>query len=132
MIVQCPSCAAKYKYDESKLGDLPTKKVRCPKCKTVIEIVNTNVKTKVSAKEDHDRTFTADGSTSRHVDDDDRPPPTTKVRLEALVGDTYRGMGKSVVEEETGMPQNKKLSLALIGGSNPGSIYPIVKTITII
>lgn len=133
MIIQCHSCAAKYKFDEAKLGDAPTKKVRCPKCKAVIEIVNTSVKTsKVPENENHDRTFTAAGATSRNVDDADRPPPTTKVRLEALVGDTYRGMGKEAVEPESGMPKNKKLSLALIGGNNPGSIYPIVKTVTII
>jgi len=131
MIIQCHSCAAKYKFDEAKLGDAPSKKVRCPKCKAVIEVINTNLKpSKPPEKDDNDQTFTASAS-SRKVEDSERPP-TTKVRLDALVGDTYRGMGKEAVEPEIGMPKNKKLSLALIGGSNPGSIYPIVKTITII
>lgn len=131
MIIQCHSCAAKYKFDEAKLGDAPSKKVRCPKCKAVIEVVNTNIKPpKPPEKDDHDQTFTASAS-SREMDDSERPP-TTKVRLDALVGDTYRGMGKEAVDPEIGMPKNKKLSLALIGGSNPGSIYPIVKTVTII
>jgi predicted Zn finger-like uncharacterized protein len=133
MIIQCPTCAAKYKFDESKLGSSPSKKVRCPKCKAIIEVINTNLNARKPEpeKEDHDRTLT--GAMSRSGKQIDSPPPTTKVRLEALVGDTYRGMGKQEEEEqETGMPANKKLSLALIGGTNPGSIYPIVKPLTII
>ena len=135
MIIQCQTCAAKYKFDESKLGDAPSKKVRCPKCKGIIEVINTNVSPskRQPEKDDHDRTFNVSAS-SRDISKIESPPPTTKVRLDALVGDTYRGMGKQEEDEgeETGMPTDKKLSLALIGGTNPGSIYPIVKPVTII
>jgi predicted Zn finger-like uncharacterized protein len=133
MIIQCQTCAAKYKFDESKLGNAPSKKVRCPKCKGIIEVINMNVSptAREPEKDDHDRTFSS-GATSRDVTKIESPPPTTKVRLDALVGDTYRGMGKQDEEEDTSMPTDKKLSLALIGGTNPGSIYPIVKPVTII
>src|SRR5262245_49526740 len=138
MIIQCPSCAAKYKYDEGKLGDAPSKKVRCPKCKAIIEVKNPAAKTSkaqvmspVIEKEDHDRTSAA-SARSHDINEPISPPPTTKVRLDALVGDTYKGMGAAEEEGDSEMPKNKKLSLALIGGNNPGSIYPIVKVITII
>lgn len=135
MIVQCPSCRAKYKFDENKLGDLPSKKVRCPKCKGIIEVINHNAKTSRRTepveKEDHDRTTTAQEG-KRAVDFLDMPPPTTKVRLDALVGDINRGMGEQESAADSEMPKNKKLSLALIGGNNPGSIFPIVKPVTII
>lgn len=135
MIVQCPSCHAKYKFDESKMGDLPSKKVRCPKCKTIIEVINHNVKTSRRVepveKPDHDRT-SAPQQGKRDVDPSDMPPPTTKVRLDALVGDINRGMAEQDSEADSEMPKNKKVSLALIGGSNPGSIFPIVKPVTII
>jgi predicted Zn finger-like uncharacterized protein len=133
MIIQCQTCAAKYKFDQSKLGNAPSKKVRCPKCKGIIEVINMNVSptAREPEKDDHDRTFSS-SATSRDVTKIESPPPTTKVRLDALVGDTYRGMGKQDEEEDTSMPTDKKLSLALIGGTNPGSIYPIVKPVTII
>jgi len=40
MIISCTSCGTKYKYDEAKLEGVISKKVRCPKCKTVIEVFN--------------------------------------------------------------------------------------------
>src|SRR5262245_8496522 len=40
MIIVCPNCQAKYKFDETKLGDRPKAKTRCAKCGTSIEIEN--------------------------------------------------------------------------------------------
>jgi predicted Zn finger-like uncharacterized protein len=38
MIVVCPSCQSRYRFDESKLGDRPKVKTRCAKCGGTIEI----------------------------------------------------------------------------------------------
>ena len=40
MIIVCTSCQARYKFDESKLGDRPKAKTRCAKCGASIEIEN--------------------------------------------------------------------------------------------
>jgi predicted Zn finger-like uncharacterized protein len=40
MIVACPACRSRYKFDESKLGDRPKVKTRCSKCGGTIEIEN--------------------------------------------------------------------------------------------
>src|SRR5512144_482495 len=40
MIVVCPACQSRYKFDESKLGDRPKVKTRCSKCGGTIEIEN--------------------------------------------------------------------------------------------
>ena len=40
MIIVCPSCQAKYKFDEEKLGERPRAKTRCAKCGATIEIEN--------------------------------------------------------------------------------------------
>ncbi len=40
MIIVCPSCQAKYKFDEEKLGERPRAKTRCAKCGGTIEIEN--------------------------------------------------------------------------------------------
>jgi predicted Zn finger-like uncharacterized protein len=134
VIIQCPSCKTKYKFDESKLGQAPSKKIRCPKCKGIIEVVNRSITTGQShvAIEDHDQTTQSKPDAKPDLDALYSRPPTTKVRLDALVSDTYRGMGEAATDADSTMPKNKKLSLALIGGSNPGSIYPIVKSVTTI
>ena len=40
MIVVCPSCQSRYRFDETKLGDRPKVKTRCAKCGGSIEIQN--------------------------------------------------------------------------------------------
>src|SRR2546427_8583256 len=40
MIIVCPACQARYKFDESKLGERPRAKTRCAKCGAAIEIEN--------------------------------------------------------------------------------------------
>jgi predicted Zn finger-like uncharacterized protein len=40
MIIVCPSCQARYKFDESKLGQRPRAKTKCAKCGSAIEIEN--------------------------------------------------------------------------------------------
>lgn len=40
MIIVCPSCQARYKFDESKLGQRPKAKTKCAKCGSAIEIEN--------------------------------------------------------------------------------------------
>lgn len=40
MIVVCPSCQSRYRFDEGKLGDRPSVKTRCAKCQGTIEIQN--------------------------------------------------------------------------------------------
>jgi len=40
MIIVCPSCQSRYRFDEAKLGDRPSVKTRCAKCGGTIEIQN--------------------------------------------------------------------------------------------
>ena len=40
VIIHCPSCKSRYKFDDTKLEGVASKKVRCPKCKTIIEVAN--------------------------------------------------------------------------------------------
>ncbi len=40
MIVSCPSCQARFQYDESRFQGAPQKRFRCPKCATVFEVIN--------------------------------------------------------------------------------------------
>jgi predicted Zn finger-like uncharacterized protein len=38
MIVSCPSCSAKYQYDENRFGEAVTKKLKCSKCGVIFEV----------------------------------------------------------------------------------------------
>ena len=40
MIVVCPSCQARYKFDEAKLGDRARARTKCAKCGGNIDIEN--------------------------------------------------------------------------------------------
>lgn len=104
MIFECDSCKKKYKFDESKLGNKPKVKVKCPNCGNTIEIENptsTQTVTKISKetfsealKEDHEQTIVP---------------------------------GKTTGKELLKLPVDKKLSLAVIQGSQVGEVYKISK-----
>ncbi len=40
MIIQCPSCHARYNYDDARFAGAATKKIRCTRCTSVFEITN--------------------------------------------------------------------------------------------
>lgn len=40
MIVVCPSCQARFRYDDERFQGLPRKRFRCPKCVHVFEVEN--------------------------------------------------------------------------------------------
>lgn len=123
MIIECSSCGAKYKYDESKLEGAASKKVKCAKCKGVIEIINPNAQPVVSTKKDDalDRTYTSAPVDAPASAKAAAPKTTTRVKRESLVGEAVR------VEGGGKMPDSRKISLAVISGSNSGEIHQINK-----
>ena len=40
MIVVCPSCSARFQYDEARFKETVSKRFRCPKCSHVFEVFN--------------------------------------------------------------------------------------------
>ncbi len=40
MIIQCPSCLARYNYDDTRFAGVAKKKIRCTRCTAVFEIQN--------------------------------------------------------------------------------------------
>ncbi|MFI5182532.1 MAG: zinc-ribbon domain-containing protein, partial [Thermoanaerobaculia bacterium] len=64
MIIQCPSCHARYNYDDKRFAGLSTKKIRCTRCTSIFEIVNP-----------------AAGAKPRTVEPIDPAPPANSVAL---------------------------------------------------
>lgn len=139
MIIVCPSCQARYRFDESKLGGRPRARTRCSKCGGSIEIENPLI----------------GSSTLPPVPAPPPPPelpaapatpaaerPTEKNRLQTavmrsgapaaeggsgtLAGRDLHQMG--VIE----LPRDRRFSLAIIQGAATGQIYQITKTRTVI
>src|SRR5262245_15772221 len=126
MIIECTTCGSKYKYDESKLAGADSKKLKCPKCKGVIEVVNQNVRAAAALRDPApdnkwEQTFTAVSPASAQAELNSpadtavsgEPAKTSKLRKEMLEG--------------LKLPETRKLSLAVISGNNAGEIFQISK-----
>ncbi len=128
MIVVCPACQSRYKFDESKLGDRPKVKTRCSKCGATIEIENPLL-----------------GSSTIPPD---LPAPPPAAPPAARPDPSLRTRKTPVQPPESGsatisggdaarlgllqLPKDKRFSLAVIQGAATGQIFPISKTRTVI
>jgi predicted Zn finger-like uncharacterized protein len=127
MIIVCPSCQARYKFDESKLGERPKAKTRCAKCGGTIEIENPLL-----------------SSATLPPGLAPTPPPPVPP---PMVEKTETKRSRPAVSEDQGatitgkdlhrmgmleLPKDKRFSLAIIQGAATGHIHQITKTRTMI
>jgi S-DNA-T family DNA segregation ATPase FtsK/SpoIIIE len=111
MIVECDRCHAKYHYDEDRFGGKPSKKLRCSKCQEIFEVVNTRayeagppVRPPIVEGETHMRRPRTDTPEPRSAPaEHPRAPRAPK------------------------LPEDQKLSLAVIAGPDAGKMFAIEK-----
>jgi predicted Zn finger-like uncharacterized protein len=125
MIIICPSCQARYKFDESKLGDRPRAKTRCAKCGGSIEIEN---------PQHSSMTLPPGALAPASPPTPIAPQESTEARRNPFTADpgstiTGRDLHKMGVLE---LPKDKRFSLAVIQGAATGQIFQIGKTRTTI
>ncbi len=145
MIIVCPSCQARYKFDEGKLGERPRAKTKCAKCGGSIEIENPLL----SAMTLPPGTMppAPDAAPDAPPHPTPVPPPVsvpvpppavpdvrtrpTPAQVPDIAGGTITGrdLHKMGALE---LPKDKRFSLAVIQGGATGQIYQIVKTRTTI
>lgn len=113
MIVECERCRAKYHYDEERFGGKASKKLRCSKCQAIFEVFNTRayeagppVRPPVASGETRMRR-------SKGAAPAASPGPETAEPAKP------RGAPK--------LPDDVKLSLAVIAGPDAGKMYVIEK-----
>ena len=138
MIIACPSCQSRYKFDESKLGNRPKVKTRCSKCGGTIEIENPQIGSS---------TLPADELAVPPAAPPVAPPPAAPGPDESLR--TRQTPTQPPVERpEAGsatiaggdahrmgllqLPRDKRFSLAVIQGAATGQIFSVSKTRTVI
>jgi predicted Zn finger-like uncharacterized protein len=100
VIVSCPSCKAKYQYDESRFGENASKKLKCTKCATVFEVTKP-----LLSQEDGPR------GTLQEIEGDKSPVYEEDSNLPQLAP----------------LAPNRRYSLAVIMGANAGQIYTVGK-----
>jgi predicted Zn finger-like uncharacterized protein len=142
MIVVCPSCQSRYRFDESKLGDRPKVKTRCAKCGGTIEIHNP-----ISSA-----TMPPDVPAPPPPPPSAPPPPPppaeaqrtqeTPVQAGEFTPTSSGGGGGGGEATVAGgdahqmgllqLPTDRRFSLAVIQGAATGQIFQISKTRTVI
>jgi predicted Zn finger-like uncharacterized protein len=137
MIITCPTCQSRYKFDEGRLADRPKVKTRCTKCGGTIEIENpmlgafTLPPGNMSPAAEPAPTKPSQPDPSL---DTQRNVPVVRGPVsrggEGEVGGatiTGRDLHKAGIIE---LPKDKRFSLAVIQGAATGQIYSITKTRT--
>jgi len=116
VIIECTNCHARYQYDEDRFERKPSKKIKCAKCGSVFEIHNPAFAAKKPAA---DNEITA----NRH-------DATNIARPKPKVEDTTAQ--SPIPQRETGpeaepakLPVGKRLSLAIIDGTDAGNVFRI-------
>jgi len=136
MIIVCPSCQARYKFDEGRLGDKPKVKTRCTKCGGTIEIENPLM-----------GAMTLPPGNMSPVPPPEPPAPEpapqsptleTQQSLEAKAAEGGEAGGHTITGKDLHkmglleLPKDKRFSLAVIQGAATGQIFQIGKTRSII
>jgi predicted Zn finger-like uncharacterized protein len=139
MIIVCPSCQARYKFDESRLGGRPKVKTKCAKCGGTIEIENPlmgamtlppgNLSPVASPATPDEPELAPEAlqtkknlvaATAARGEREDKP----EYGSSTITGANLHKMG--AIE----LPKDKRFSLAVIQGAATGQIYQITTTRT--
>jgi len=107
--VRCPQCLAEYAYDDARFGGAEKKRLRCPKCSAVFEVLN-------PALEALDATEVA-GELGE----------TVHRRLEQRTGKIPVEVEAPELPPLAALPRDLRFSLAVIAGEQAGSVFKIVK-----
>jgi len=114
MVIQCPACQTKYKLEESKFEGKASKKIKCPKCTHIFEAKNPSAEAPVSAPTRAPMAV---------------PPPLPPPQVEETTDmrDARENVFSQMADGILELPQDKKLSLAIIQGPTQGKIFQIDK-----
>jgi predicted Zn finger-like uncharacterized protein len=132
MIIVCPSCQARYKFDESKLGQRPKAKTKCAKCGSAIEIENPMFGAMTLPP-------SPEPAAAPPPDEPAPPqPPEESTRKTKTIDPTLRGgtggASAAVSTSAEGsdarhleLSAGKRYSLAVLQGAATGQIFPVSK-----
>ncbi len=106
MIITCSECGTKYRYEEARFGGAEVKKVKCTSCGHSFEVRNPL---------DEPSSATSIGKMLSDSQEDFKPP---------VMDDEPEA---PELPELAPLPPEQRYSLAVIAGSQAGSVFPITK-----
>lgn len=136
MIVVCPSCSARFQYDEARFQGAPHKRFRCPKCAAVFEVPNPSL-----AVTGMPPSGFKDGPTaplSSNTPPGVRatgPEGTDTVSLASVRETTARRDRESMLSNAglgSSLPPGMRYSLAFLSGPMSSTVRPLTATQTVI
>lgn len=115
MIIECPSCQAKYNYDEDRFDRRPSKKIKCARCANIFEIHNPAFAQKddTAPRNELDATSAA------------KPAPKFVETTEQSAIPESRRTDKH--EPALALPPGRRLSLAILDGPDAGQVFRVEK-----
>jgi predicted Zn finger-like uncharacterized protein len=123
LIITCPECETRYRYDESRFGDDLVKQVKCTSCGHAFEAANPAMNVAASGKpQDEVEGFEpdVDSGDDLHLDIADVPAPAPPVAAE----ETPTSEEDSAIPP---LPTDPRYSLAVIAGGQAGTVFQIHK-----
>jgi len=106
VIITCPECGTRYRYDEARFGAEASKSVRCTSCKHTFVIDNP-----------------LQVGDATNVDRDGRREVSPHVDTQSKVSEPE----SPELPELAPLPSDIRFSLAVIAGSQAGNVFPITK-----
>lgn len=112
MIIECPNCRSRYKYDEERFEGKPSRKIRCARCQDVFEILNPTPPEPAPQPPEDNFDSTTVRRARRPVAPEPDPAAAAKTDRAPL---------------PTSMPTGKRLSLAVLTGPAAGTVHRLDK-----
>ena len=106
MIITCPECDTKYRYDEARFGGAEVKQVKCTSCGHSFEVRNP-----LDEPSNATSIGTMFGAHQQDAEEGVQAPEPEVPELPELPP----------------LPRDQRFSLAVIAGSQAGSVFPITK-----
>lgn len=125
MIVACPTCNARYRFDEAKLGNRPRARTKCAKCGAAIDIENPFVGGVTLPPEDLGLPTAPPPAPPPPAPSGDQEKTAKRRALGADDPAVRTHPGGSLEAPSPELPRDKRYSLAVIQGPATGSIFQI-------
>jgi predicted Zn finger-like uncharacterized protein len=114
VIIECPTCRARYQYDEDRFERKRSKKIKCAKCQQVFEIHNPAFIAAAPAADQDDTAMRRNAPAPI-------PSPDDTAEKEAAAS------AAAAASDVLAMPDGRRLSLAIINGPDAGSVFRVEK-----
>jgi predicted Zn finger-like uncharacterized protein len=119
VIIECPSCKSRYQYDEQRFDGKASKKIKCARCQQIFDIHNPAAAAAAPAPAPASGSL---GDSTYAKRDDTR---TTAKSATAPETTEQSPIPQPKGEPELQLPAGKRLSLAILGGPDAGTVYRI-------